>query len=290
MAVNINNAFVGAPPIDGGVYFNAPLGTKLPTSATEDLDPAFKDHGAVGEDGFNVNPSRESSTEKMFGGEDWVDLQTGYTETVTLTLLEEDNEAVIKSLFGDANVKQTAATSSDGKKTTIFHTASRLPILSHVLKAVYGEKAKTYVIERGRITTVEKTADVHSASTKYNVTITAFKGTNKDTNFAYVTEYRDDGTPADAANKETAAVSKTVALPSGVAGGTFTLTVDGHKTSALAYNATAAAVQSAVRAAGAAGVTVTGNAGGPYTVKGASVVTADGGSLTGGESTTITVK
>ena len=40
MAVNINNAFVGAPPIDGGVYFNAPLGTKLPTSATEKLDEA----------------------------------------------------------------------------------------------------------------------------------------------------------------------------------------------------------------------------------------------------------
>ncbi|WP_225747222.1 hypothetical protein [Corynebacterium sp. Marseille-P4611] len=202
MAVNINNAFVGAPPIDGGVYFNAPLGTKLPTSATEKLDEAFKDHGAVGEDGFNVNPARESSTEKMFGGEDWVDLQTSYTETVTLTFLEEDNEAVIDSLFGADNVETKKATNSEGKQTTIYHTSERLPIQSHVLKAVYGEKAKTYVIERGRITTVEKTADVHSASTKYNVTITAFKGTDPERNYAYVTEYRDDGTPADAENSE----------------------------------------------------------------------------------------
>ncbi|OFN19001.1 hypothetical protein HMPREF2604_05080 [Corynebacterium sp. HMSC055A01] len=200
MAVNINNAFVGAPPIDGGVYFNAPLGTKLPTSATEKLEAAFKDHGAVGEDGFNVNPQRESNTEKMFGGEDWVDLQTSYSETVTITLLEEDNAAVIESLFGAANVETKEATKADGKKTTIYHTSERLPILSHVLKAVYGEKAKTYVIERGRITSVEKTADVHSASTKYNLTITAFKGTNPDTKYAYVTEYRDDGTPADAGN------------------------------------------------------------------------------------------
>ncbi|MCG7239569.1 hypothetical protein [Corynebacterium minutissimum] len=198
MAVNINNAFVGAPPIDGGVYHNAPLGTKLPTSATEKLDKAFKDHGAVGEDGFNVNPQRDSNTEKMFGGEDWVDLQTSYTETVTITLLEEDNEAVIESLFGAANVETKKATNSDGKKTTIYHTSERLPVQSHVLKAVYGEKAKTYVIERGRITSVEKTADVHSASTKYNLTITAFKGTNPDTNYAYVVEYRDDGTPANA--------------------------------------------------------------------------------------------
>lgn len=35
MAVNINNAFVGAPPIDGGVYYNAPVGTPLPTKAGE---------------------------------------------------------------------------------------------------------------------------------------------------------------------------------------------------------------------------------------------------------------
>ena len=64
MAVNVNNAFVGAPPIDGGVYFNAPLGTKLPKKANEALDPAFKDHGAVGEDGISVTPTRESTTER----------------------------------------------------------------------------------------------------------------------------------------------------------------------------------------------------------------------------------
>lgn len=194
MAVNVANAFVGAPAIDGGVYFNAPLGTTLPASADAALDPAFKDHGAVGEDGFNVNPARESSTEKMFGGEDWVDLQTGYTETATLTLLEEDNEAVIASIFGEGNVESTPATAEDGKQTTIYHTSKRLPIQSHVLKAVSGEKKKVYVIERGRISTVEKSADVHSASTKYTVTITCFKG-SEDVNYAHVVEYRDDGTP-----------------------------------------------------------------------------------------------
>lgn len=104
MAINIQNAFVANPPIDGGVYFNAPVGTPLPKTATEALNSAFVDHGAVGEDGFNNTPNRETSTEKMFGGDDWVDLQTSYTETVTITLLEDDNEHVLKSCFGDANV------------------------------------------------------------------------------------------------------------------------------------------------------------------------------------------
>lgn len=204
MAVNINNAFVGTPPIDGGVYFNAPVGTTLPASAEAELDAAFIDHGAIGPDGFNVQPTRNSDTEKMFGGGDWVDLQTDYTEEVTLTFLEDDNEGVVASIFGEDNVVVTAG--AEGTQKTIYHTKQRLPIKSHVLKAVDGDKLKTYVIPRGRITTAEKTADVHTASTKYNVTIKTFPYMLTDGNGereVYVVEYRDDGRPAEEA-RETA--------------------------------------------------------------------------------------
>ena len=204
MAVNINNAFVGTPPIDGGVYFNAPVGTTLPASAEAELDAAFIDHGAIGPDGFNVQPTRSSDTEKMFGGGDWVDLQTDYTEEVTLTFLEDDNEGVVASIFGEDNVVVTAG--AEGTQKTIYHTKQRLPIKSHVLKAVDGDKLKTYVIPRGRITTAEKTADVHTASTKYNVTIKTFPYMLTDGNGereVYVVEYRDDGRPADAGSTVT---------------------------------------------------------------------------------------
>lgn len=200
MAVNINNAFVGTPPIDGGVYFNAPVGTTLPTSTSDELDEAFVDHGAIGPDGFNVQPTRTSDTEKMFGGGDWVDLQTDYTEEVTLTFLEDDNEGVVATIFGEDNV--VTAASDQGTAKTIYHTKQRLPIKSHVLKAVDGDKLKTYVIPRGRITTAEKTADVHTASTKYNVTIKTFPYVLNDANGereVYVVEYRDDGRPAEEA-------------------------------------------------------------------------------------------
>lgn len=52
-------------------------------------------------------------------------------------------------------------------------------------------------------------------------------------------------------------------------GGTFTITMDGATTSALAYNASAATVQSALQALstiGSGNVLVTGSAGGPYTL------------------------
>ena len=199
MAINISNAFVGTPPIDGGVYFNAPVDTPLPTTATEDLNDAFVDHGAIGPDGFNVQPTRSSETEKMFGGGDWIDLQNDYSEDVTITFLEDDNPGVINSIFGEDNVVIKAG--SEGTQKTIYHTKKRLPIKSHVLKAVDGDKHKTYVVPRGRITTAEKTADVHTASTKYNVTIKAFPHMYKDANGereVYVIELRDDGRPADA--------------------------------------------------------------------------------------------
>jgi hypothetical protein len=80
-------------------------------------------------------------------------------------------------------------------------------------------------------------------------------------------------------------------------GGTFTLTLGGTATSAIAYNASAATVQAAIRALGTpwAAATATGSAGGPYTVTLAVLggaygpITADGSSLTGGSSPTVTV-
>ncbi|MFI5778698.1 phage tail tube protein [Nocardia sp. NPDC051570] len=86
--------------------------------------------------------------------------------------------------------------------------------------------------------------------------------------------------------KPTAPTAKTITLPSGSTGGTFTVTVDGQSTPGIAYNATAAAVKTALEAlstVGAGKAEVTGSAGGPYTVNlpgTVSTVTASGTSLT----------
>lgn len=81
-------------------------------------------------------------------------------------------------------------------------------------------------------------------------------------------------------------------------GGTFTLTVEGSTTSAIAYNATAATVRAALEALpglAPGDVTVTGSAGGPYTVTftrgggDVAAMTASGASLTGGTSPGVTI-
>lgn len=193
MAVNVANAFVGAPPIDGGVFYSAPLGTKLPTTALEKLNAAFVDHGAVSENGFSVKPTRNSTTEKMFGGGDFIALQTDYGVDIEVTFMEDDNDAVIKTAFGDASVVEKAATSNTGKQRTIYYTDEPLPVKSYVLKAISGAKSKTYVAERAQVISVEKTPDVHNATTKTTVKLKAYKSTASDLRGAYVVELRDDG-------------------------------------------------------------------------------------------------
>lgn len=193
LMADVTNAFVATPPIDGGVYFNAPLGTALPEDATTALGAAFVDNGAVGPDGFTVNPTRSVEKEKQFGGGTWIVVQTDYEETVVLTLLEDDNADVLKTVFGDANVIETAGTPTAGATKKIFHTSTPMPIKSHVINAVSGAKKKRLVIERGQVTEVAEIANVHSASTKYQITIDCLQSSIANNNYATVAEFRDDG-------------------------------------------------------------------------------------------------
>lgn len=193
MAVNVNNAFVGTPPIDGGVFFRAPQGSTLPTDSTTALDAAFQDHGAVGENGVTVAQTRDNTDIKMYGGKTFVTVQTNYDEQVTITLLEDDNEAVLKTAFGDANVEITAATTTAGTKKVIYHTADPLPISSFVIDSISGKKTKRYVIENGQVVNVAEIVDVHNNVTSRTLTIKTYSPTSVALKGGNVVEYRDDG-------------------------------------------------------------------------------------------------
>lgn len=93
---------------------------------------------------------------------------------------------------------------------------------------------------------------------------------------------------------------QTVTITGGPTGGTFTLTLNGETTAAIAFDATAATVRAALEALpsiSAGDVAVTGAAGGPYTVTfggtlaGTNVpaMTASGAGLTGGTTPGVTI-
>lgn len=193
MAVNVKNAFIGSPRISGGVLFRAPLGTTLPTDAREELDEKFGDHGAVGEDGLKVTQDRSTQDIKMFGGDTYVSAQDNYDETIEVTVLEDDNDEVIKTSFGEDNYVKTEATTSEGTKRTIYHASTPLPISSFVLDAAYGDKLKRYLVERGQVTSVGETTDVHNNVTSKVLTIKTYKPESEELRGGNVVEFRDDG-------------------------------------------------------------------------------------------------
>ena len=189
MAINVNNSFVGTPAMDGGVYFRAALGAKLPKSATEALDNAFEDHGAVGEDGFSVTPTRNNTDIRMMGGDVFRTIQSEYGVEIVLTLLEDDTEAVVKTTFGDS--KTTTKTTKDGGvERTVYYSSDPLPISTHVLKAVDGDKTNLYLVERGQVVSVGERRVAHSDVTRTELTIRAYKSTAKELKGANVVELR----------------------------------------------------------------------------------------------------
>ena len=193
MAINVKNAFVGQPSVDGGVLFRAPLGAELPTDSTTTIPEQWEDHGAVSEDGVSITQDRSTNDIKAFGGETFITVQDNYDEQVEITLLEDDNDAVLKSAFGDSYVEKTEATSSEGTKRVIYHTSAPLPISSFVIHTVYGDKTKRYVIERGQVVSVGDTVDVHSDVTKKTLTIKTYKPADESLKGGNVVEYRNDG-------------------------------------------------------------------------------------------------
>ncbi|WP_313546413.1 hypothetical protein [Corynebacterium sp.] len=189
MAINVQNTFVGRPDMDGGVYFRAPLGTALPTTSTDKLNEAFEDHGAVGEDGFAVTPTRNNTDIRMMGGDVLRTVQTEFGVEMVLTLLEDDTEAVTKTVFGDTKVE--TSTVQDGDTTRkVYYSADPLPISTHILKAVDGNKTNLYIAERGQVVSVGERRIAHSDVTRTEITIRAYKPTSPAMKGANVLELR----------------------------------------------------------------------------------------------------
>ena len=103
MANTVSNVGVGKPKV-GGAVFVAPKGTALPTSASEELNEAYKCLGYISEDGIPVSESRESEALKAWGGDTVMKNQTSYEKSVKFTAIESENETALKVRYGTANV------------------------------------------------------------------------------------------------------------------------------------------------------------------------------------------
>ena len=106
MPNTVSNVAAGKPKI-GGAVFAAPIGTTLPTDATTALASAFENLGYVSEDGLKNAGGPETDAVKAWGGDEVLVTNKGREDKFTYTLIEVLNAAVLKHVYGSANVSGT---------------------------------------------------------------------------------------------------------------------------------------------------------------------------------------
>lgn len=192
MATHATNVTTGKPKVGGAVHW-APLGTTLPTSASDTLDEAFLDLGYVSDDGVTNQNSPESSTVKAWGGDTVLNLQTDRPDTFKLKLIEAMNKTVLSTVYGEDNV-----TEDESGNLTIKATAGEMPSGSWIIDMIYkGNRAKRIVIPNGTISELGDLVYKDDEAVGYDVTITDVADSNGVYHYEYIKAAETASQPSD---------------------------------------------------------------------------------------------
>ena len=178
---NSQNVTTAKPKI-GGAIFSAPLGTVLPTNATEELDTAFKALGYVSEDGLTNSNSPEADKIKAWGGDTVAVVQTSKDDTFSYTLIESLNPDVLKEVYGADNVTGTLETG-----IAIKATSEQLPTHCLVVEMILkGDILKRIVIPAGTVSEIGDISYTDSDAVGYETTLDCVPDSEGVTHYEYI--------------------------------------------------------------------------------------------------------
>lgn len=176
-----NLVSVGKPAVAGSIFV-APTGTTLPTDATTALPTGFTDLGYCSEDGVTNNMTKDASTIKAWGGDDVLPLQTGFSDTFGLTLIESLNVDVLKTVFTSANVSGTLANG-----ITIAVDGAENPQMSWVVETYLRDGGKKrIVIPSASITELAEITYKDDTAIGYGITLTAMRDSSGKAHYEYI--------------------------------------------------------------------------------------------------------
>jgi hypothetical protein len=175
MAATVKNVYAAAPLVLGSLRVG-PTTTTAPTDASTALDVGFVDLGYISDTGFVKKLDRQTTQKRAFGGKIVKTLQSSFTTTVTVTMLESLNATALKAVYGTNNVTTTSATSEHGTQIKVNVNSIKLPHQSWVIDTTDEELGGFYrvYLPDGQITTVGDIKIVHTDTIEYNVTITCY--------------------------------------------------------------------------------------------------------------------
>ena len=178
---NASYVSTGKPKI-GGSIFRAPKGTTLPTNATAELDPAFKDLGYVSDEGVTNSNARESEEIKSWGGTTVLTSQTDVTDKWKAQFIEALNVDVLKMVFGDNNVTGNLA---DGIAVTVNGAEAKeyAYVFDMVLK---GGVLKRVVLPSAKLSELGDTVYKDDEAIAYDVTLAALPDESENLHYEYI--------------------------------------------------------------------------------------------------------
>ncbi|WEV59673.1 hypothetical protein OZX67_03810 [Bifidobacterium sp. ESL0728] len=183
-----SNIVVGSDLVTGGVSL-APLGTKEPKSATEELDKAFGHAGFVSSDGLDREEKVDTDNITAWGGQTVRIVKKSQSVTAGYTFLEYLNVIVQRAIYGDANVTTTEATEEHGNLMEIAGKIDLAPHRVQVIDMVDGDVRGRLVFHDSQITERDKYTAKDTTSINRKVTWTLLP----DDKGEYFHEYWDDG-------------------------------------------------------------------------------------------------
>lgn len=127
MAVDAKKVLVGTPDqkVTGAIQ-SAPIGTPLPQSIDDELDPAFEDSGYVSSDGLTLTPDASTSDINEWGGALVRRVLETFAGTIAWTYIQTGLPE-LKNAFGSNNVEETAPADDQHGQQIRVSIGARLP-------------------------------------------------------------------------------------------------------------------------------------------------------------------
>lgn len=176
-----SNVSVGKPAVAGAVFV-ADVGTTLPTDAVTALGNDFTALGYVSEDGLTNSMSIDSDEVKAWGGDTVLTLQTGFSDTFGLTLIESLNPDVLKTVFGASNVSGTLAAG-----LAVNVNSQEPPAKSWVIEMLLrGGIVKRIVIPSASVTERGEITYKDDEAIGYELTLTAVSDSAGNSHYEYL--------------------------------------------------------------------------------------------------------
>ena len=182
----VSNVTVGKPKIAGGIW-RAPIGTTLPTTATETLNAAFKDMGYVSEDGVVNSNSPDSEKIKAWGGQVVLVVSTEKPDTFQMTLIETLNADVAGAVYNPGNVTDITDNSNNviGYKVTV--NADPSDHASYVIDMrMSGGAMKRIVIPDAQISELGDITYKDDEAVGYEITMDALPDASGNNHYEYI--------------------------------------------------------------------------------------------------------